>query len=1042
MSKKNLVNDKVIKAMAVGLSAVMSLSTPMTVMASEGTPTGEGEGGEPTLQSDEKQGVDDSSSDAVKAADEAASEATDAVTNADEKSDTLDSAITESDLTLPETVTSVEIKDLENVTNTDDVAGKLDAADQDITDADGIEKDLNKKTEDTSKLVDEANEVVEDTNNTLTEANGVIDEKAEAIANAGTIAEAEKAYQELKTAADEAVAQYDAAKKDLEDKQAAYEKALGEAEALKSAYEAEVASATGNVDAAAKELATAQENLAKIEKALADAKTTYENSASNALAREIEKLNNTTSQQWDQEDRVFERIIEDYYVSTLVDDNGNPLYPNGAEVVVTKFSDDSKNYFTVYELDENGKRVKYETDDKGVFIGKKKPLFLNYKIDRNDDKDYKNDLVIFEKREVEYKSIYDLEIEESEYDSFSVVGTSNVYTQAELQAAIKGGTVLRKEVVVNEAGDKKVVYALASSVTVKKNTLVDKTTIENSLKADTYQESEQWVLSADGNSLIQVITQKGTKISYTDADIDSAYTYASAEAAQSAAASDADLTANDTNVVVSTKLGAENGTYTVTGYYVPKFTETINVSQTTYSQLKSTSEEIGSDMLNAQYGESVTFERDNKEYYIVESDIKNVKKTTEKVKDYTIVPDEYVTTAVTTISYVEVATAKMDQWIIEAIFNNKEQEVREKLAKEGKILVDYDIVDLVLGKATYKYYNSVAVTGTGTTLVAAQNSANDKMKEYTDDYGRKVSVYDEDKVVTQDSTSYKYKYHIDYKKYTETNFTNSKESAYNTMELKGQVTMNKNYVDKEKKILIDQNTDKGLKAFLDGQKVVSQKYQDLLDKAEDARVAVETAQGTVATLQGKLADMIANGADMTAINSIQAALDEAVENLNKLEGEKEAIEQKLVDAENDRVNKITELTPSNVDEEEDDDADAGITPAAPGLTVVTLEPAAVPLAAAPVAGGAAVAGAVAEDGEGGNGGVVIEDNDTPLAGDIEDTVDAVATTIEDGETPLAAAPVEKMSWWWLLIVALLGATGYEMYRKHQAKKAELTEADK
>ena len=192
----------------------------------------------------------------------------------------------------------------------------------------------------------------------------------------------------------------------------------------------------------------------------------------------------------------------------------------------------------------------------------------------------------------------------------------------------------------------------------------------------------------------------------------------------------------------------------------------------------------------------------------------------------------------------------------------------------------------------------------------------------------------------------------------------------------------------------------------------------------------------------QLADMIANGADMTAINSIQSALDEAVENLNKLEGEKEAIEQKLVDAENDRVNKITELTPSNVDEEEDDDADAGITPVAPGLTVVTLEPAAVPLAAAPVAGGAAVAGAVAEDGEGGNGGVVIEDNDTPLAGDIEDTVDAVATTIEDGETPLAAAPVEKMSWWWLLIVALLGATGYEMYRKHQAKKAELTETDK
>ena len=71
--------------------------------------------------------------------------------------------------------------------------------------------------------------------------------------------------------------------------------------------------------------------------------------------------------------------------------------------------------------------------------------------------------------------------------------------------------------------------------------------------------------------------------------------------------------------------------------------------------------------------------------------------------------------------------------------------------------------------------------------------------------------------------------------------------------------------------------------------------------------------------------------------------------------------------------------------------------------------------------------------------VAIAEEEVPLAdgnqGVADDEEDS-ALTIEDEEVPLAAAPVakEKMSWWWLLIVALIGATGYEMYKKHQEKK--------
>ena len=36
---------------------------------------------------------------------------------------------------------------------------------------------------------------------------------------------------------------------------------------------------------------------------------------------------------------------------------------------------------------------------------------------------------------------------------------------------------------------------------------------------------------------------------------------------------------------------------------------------------------------------------------------------------------------------------------------------------------------------------------------------------------------------------------------------------------------------------------------------------------------------------------------------------------------------------------------------------------------------------------------------------------------------------------------ERISWWWWLILLLLGATGYAMYKKHQADKKAAAKAD-
>lgn len=77
--------------------------------------------------------------------------------------------------------------------------------------------------------------------------------------------------------------------------------------------------------------------------------------------------------------------------------------------------------------------------------------------------------------------------------------------------------------------------------------------------------------------------------------------------------------------------------------------------------------------------------------------------------------------------------------------------------------------------------------------------------------------------------------------------------------------------------------------------------------------------------------------------------------------------------------------------------------------------------------------------------VAAADEEVPLGGDLsqmigeeqlEEDGQTTLTQLEEEAVPLAntTLPKENMSWWWLLIVALLGATGYKMYEKYQEKK--------
>lgn len=83
---------------------------------------------------------------------------------------------------------------------------------------------------------------------------------------------------------------------------------------------------------------------------------------------------------------------------------------------------------------------------------------------------------------------------------------------------------------------------------------------------------------------------------------------------------------------------------------------------------------------------------------------------------------------------------------------------------------------------------------------------------------------------------------------------------------------------------------------------------------------------------------------------------------------------------------------------------------------------------------------VGAGGETGGELTTLEDEETPLAA-LEEEKETGTVVVEDEETPLAG-PVEeqsKMSWWWLLLIAVLGVTGEEMYRRHRKKVAEAEE---
>ena len=211
-------------------------------------------------------------------------------------------------------------------------------------------------------------------------------------------------------------------------------------------------------------------------------------------------------------------------------------------------------------------------------------------------------------------------------------------------------------------------------------------------------------------------------------------------------------------------------------------------------------------------------------------------------------------------------------------------------------------------------------------------------------------------------------------------------------------------------------------------------------EAEKAVVVVQAAEQAVEEARKKLESLQVDAAGyklaLVDYNEAKAKLEQAEQQLAQ-------IQDKVAEAEEN----VKELT-SMIEAKEAEEAEAARQAAAALGSAQetddstlqptqTLQPTA--LQAQAQEEGAAIEAVAGQGVAGGDTLVAIADEEVPLAdgnqGVADDEEDSTLT-IEEEEVPLAAAPVakEKMSWWWLLIVALMGATGYEMYKKHQEKK--------
>lgn len=1046
--RKNSKNEKVIRAMAIGISAMLMASSPLTALAAEGEGNSSEGNEDKNITVTPEAGVCDQAEAVAKDADKAVegaeksaadvkAEVVDKVAAGDVKDaegkdlsqDILDANAKVEDKTVKD---GSSLKDAESaVENADTTLGVAEANDK-LSDA-----ELNKAADAAANAGQTAAEAKDAMQASQDKVNGQI----ENIKDAASITDANAAYEEVKTTVDQAQADFDAKLGEYNTAKAAYEEAAKKLADYEKAYEDAVNSADANADAAATELKAAQENAEALAKALEAAKSAVDTSAAGAMdiADKEALTQGDQGLNWKNEDQLFISIMQNYYLPEV-----QKITADDIKVVRRQGEDNNtKNYFEVTYTDENGN---------------KQTKFYNYVMD--DKQTSKDNIVIFEKRieEVNWKTA-----QETNPDQY-VKENGDTITVSEVEKGLKDGTIIAvdgKKVIKNDGTE--------SIIISDNNQKTENGEVDTDVNEAT--EKESWKLDENGK-LIKTVTADVTTITYTNAKFTSTEQYQTEAERDAAAAEKEKELENANNGKEATVTGTEKTDYTYTGNgtYIPTFTKTVNVKdeevEWKHTDKKTdygvrTEEEAVAKVTKEQEKALSNKINDDDDLYLigVSSDLK----VTGYTEDHWYDDSDFLVSGTVSATYAKVTKKTVDQstfgslWNdIKALFGNGEatnkkleDAARKAVEADGGIFVSANWDDWKFGKATIRYVAGVSVkTDEKTTAADAQNAVQDAALAQAKASGA-TGVYNVKTTDTDTIAHTSYSYEIDYLEKTGETTTNTAvrtETYANAEVLTGQIIQNLNYIQGNIKLT---QKDTEYRKFVDDAKALTQKYQKLLQDAQDAQKDVETAQAKVNELKAEIEALKSNRtSNLGALKELEGKLAVAEQNKKDAEDTLKEILGSLDEAGGELDKVIDRLTPAPTPGTpaggEGETGGAGDTEeggAGEAATVVTP----VALAAAPAARATVVA-----QNQAAAPVVQIADEAAPLAeaapantqetvqagSDKEETKEAV--NIEEEAVPLADVAVEseqaKMSWWWWLIILILGATGYEMYKKHNEKK--------
>lgn len=1035
--RKNSKNEKVIRAMAIGISAMLMASSPLTALAAEGEGTTPEGNEDKNITVTPEAGIADQAQAAAKEADKAVETAEKSAT--DVKSEVADQVVAGEakdtqgkDLSQAVLDANVKVEDktVEGGSSLKDAESAVESADTKLGVAEANDKlsdaELNKATDAAANAGQTAAEAKDAMQAAQNKVNGQIGN----IKDAASITDANAAYEEVKTTVDQAQADFDAKLGEYNTAKTAYEEAAQKVAAYEKAYEEAVNSADANAAAAAAELEAAKTNAEALAKALEAAKGAVDTSAAGALdiADKEALTQGDNGLNWKNEDQLFISIMQNYYLPEV-----QKITADDIKVVRRQGEDNNtKNYFEVTYTDENGnKQTKY----------------YNYVMD--DKQTSKDNIVIFEKRieEVNWKTA-----QETNPDQY-VKGNGDTITVSEVEKGLKDGTIIAvdgKKVIKNDGTE--------SIIISDNNQKTENGEVDTDVNEAT--EKESWKLDENGN-LIKTVTADVTTITYTDAKFTSTEQYQTeAERDAAAAAKEKDLKDAAGKDVTVTGTEKTDYTYTGNGTYIPTFTKTVNVKdeevEWKHTDKKTdygvrTEEEAVAKVTKEQEKALSNKINDDDDLYLigVSSDLK----VTGYTEDHWYDDSDFLVSGTVSATYAKVTKKTVDQstfgslWNdIKALFGNGEttnkkleDAARKAVEADGGIFVSANWDDWKLGKATIRYVAGVSVkTDEKTTAAEAQNAVQDAALAQAKASGA-TGVYNVKTTDTDTIAHTSYSYEIDYLEKTGETTTNTAvrtETYANAEVLTGQIIQNLNYIQGNIKLT---QKDEAYRKFVDDAKALTEKYQKLLQDAKAAQGEVEAAQGKVDVLKAEIEALKSNRtSNLGALKELEGKLAVAEQNKKDAEDTLKEILDSLDKAGGELDKVIERLTPAP-------------TPAAPaggdsaGGSSDTVETVVNPIVLAPAP--VAQATVVTQNQAAAQGVTQIADEVAPLAANVEEDTQKTAeeapkaeeaVNIADEAVPLADVAVEseqaKMSWWWWLIILILGATGYEMYKKHNEKK--------